>query len=80
MLLENEELRNDYGAVKQVLVNSGLRSMSKYCRGKNEIVLKILEKAGWDRHGQKVNAWIWISANVCTLRTVRTVSTYSLYR
>lgn len=48
MLLENEELRDKYGEVKRGLVNGGVQSMSKYCKGKNEVVLKILERAGWD--------------------------------
>lgn len=48
MLLEHKELRHEYGDVKMKLVNSDMDSMDEYCRGKSDVVLKILEKAGWN--------------------------------
>lgn len=48
MLLENAELRREYGEVKRRLVESSeVRNVDDYCRGKTEIVLKILKAAGW---------------------------------
>ena len=42
MLLKHKELRDEYGCVKEELVNSGLGSMDEYCRGKRHVILKIL--------------------------------------
>lgn len=46
-LLEDEALRKEYGDVKRKLVEGGLKDVDEYCRGKNQIMLQILKKAGW---------------------------------
>jgi GrpB-like predicted nucleotidyltransferase (UPF0157 family) len=47
ILLEDEVLRTEYGTVKQRLVDGGVKDVDEYCRGKNEVILRLLEKAGW---------------------------------
>lgn len=47
VLLSNAELRDEYGAVKEKLVAEGVNDVDEYCKGKNEIILKILRSAGW---------------------------------
>ena len=47
MMLENADLRDEYGEVKRKLVESGVEDVDEYCMGKNEVMLKILRKAGW---------------------------------
>ncbi|KAE8444917.1 hypothetical protein EG329_014044 [Mollisiaceae sp. DMI_Dod_QoI] len=47
MMLEDADLRKEYGEVKKRLVENGIVDMVEYCRGKNEIILKILREAGW---------------------------------
>ena len=63
MLLENEVLRNEYGEVKRKLVNDGVMNMAEYCRGKNEVILKILKLSGWNEQDLKevlrANSWWW---------------------
>lgn len=63
MLLEDEGLRDEYAEVKQKLVNSNVKSMDEYCRGKNEVALKILKKAGWNEEDleevRRANSWWW---------------------
>jgi len=47
VLLEDEELRKEYGNVKLELREKEFVDMDEYCRGKNEVMFKILRKAGW---------------------------------
>lgn len=42
----DESLRKEYAAVKVQLAGQELSNIDEYCEGKNEIVRKILEKAG----------------------------------
>jgi GrpB-like predicted nucleotidyltransferase (UPF0157 family) len=46
-LLKDEALRAEYGDVKRKLVDGGVKDVDEYCRKKNEVILKILKKAGW---------------------------------
>jgi GrpB-like predicted nucleotidyltransferase (UPF0157 family) len=46
-LLADEKLRHEYGAVKSRLVDSGVNNVDEYCARKTEVILKILERAGW---------------------------------
>jgi GrpB-like predicted nucleotidyltransferase (UPF0157 family) len=46
-LLEDEALRTEYGDVKRRLVEGGVKDVDEYCRGKNEVIVRILEKVGW---------------------------------
>jgi GrpB-like predicted nucleotidyltransferase (UPF0157 family) len=51
VLLEDRELRIRYGEVKREIAArelDDLRPLMEYCRGKNEVMLEILRKAGWD--------------------------------
>jgi GrpB-like predicted nucleotidyltransferase (UPF0157 family) len=47
VLLEDAALRKEYGDVKQHLASQDLQDVNEYCRGKNDILLKILRSAGW---------------------------------
>jgi GrpB-like predicted nucleotidyltransferase (UPF0157 family) len=47
VLLENVALREEYEEVKKRLAERELADVDEYCSGKNEILLKILESAGW---------------------------------
>jgi GrpB-like predicted nucleotidyltransferase (UPF0157 family) len=50
VLLEDKELRMRYGEVKKALAGrelDDLRPLREYCKGKNEIMLEILKRAGW---------------------------------
>ena len=47
VLLENSALREEYGKVKKHLAEIEFTDADEYCRGKNEILLKILRSAGW---------------------------------
>lgn len=47
MLLEHEDLRDDYGQVKIDLLNSGVSNIDEYCKGKGEVIQKTLVHAGW---------------------------------
>ena len=50
VLLEHEDLRREYGDVKRRLVEEagdGLANMDDYVRGKTEVLMKILKRAGW---------------------------------
>ena len=48
MLLEDEGLREEYAEVKRRLVDDeGIDDVDVYCKGKNEVILRILIKAGW---------------------------------
>ena len=47
VLLEDRELREEYGNVKMGLAVREVRDVDEYCRGKNEVMFRILEKAGW---------------------------------
>jgi GrpB-like predicted nucleotidyltransferase (UPF0157 family) len=47
VLLQDEGLRKEYGNVKLELAEKEFVDMDEYCRGKNEVMLKILRKAGW---------------------------------
>lgn len=47
VLLEDTGLRDEYGTVKRKLASKELADVDEYCRGKNEVMLKILRKAGW---------------------------------
>jgi GrpB-like predicted nucleotidyltransferase (UPF0157 family) len=52
-LLEDEALRTEYGDVKRRLVEGGVKDVDEYCRGKNEVIVRILEKAGWSEEELK---------------------------
>jgi GrpB-like predicted nucleotidyltransferase (UPF0157 family) len=55
MLLEHKDLRDDYGQAKLDLINSGVGNMDEYCKGKGEVIQKILVRAGWSgRHLEEV--------------------------
>jgi GrpB-like predicted nucleotidyltransferase (UPF0157 family) len=47
VLLEDEKLREEYGNVKKRMVAGGVQDIDEYCRGKNLVMFKILESAGW---------------------------------
>jgi GrpB-like predicted nucleotidyltransferase (UPF0157 family) len=47
VLLEDEGLRTEYGETKKKIVESGVDNVDEYCRGKNEVMLKILKMDGW---------------------------------
>ena len=47
VLLEDTDLRSEYGEIKRKIVERGENNMDEYCRGKNEVMLKILKRAGW---------------------------------
>jgi GrpB-like predicted nucleotidyltransferase (UPF0157 family) len=47
VLLEDASLREEYGNVKKRLAARELQDIHEYTRGKNEILLKTLKKAGW---------------------------------
>jgi GrpB-like predicted nucleotidyltransferase (UPF0157 family) len=46
-LLEDAELREEYGEVKKRIAAREVQDGDEYCRGKNEVMLKILKSAGW---------------------------------
>ncbi|CAG8982371.1 hypothetical protein HYALB_00007493 [Hymenoscyphus albidus] len=46
VLLQYPDLRKEYGDVKRAVVERTV-DMDEYVRGKNEVVLRILERAGW---------------------------------
>jgi GrpB-like predicted nucleotidyltransferase (UPF0157 family) len=48
LLFQDAALRQEYGDVKMRLAEEELEGVDEYCRGKNEILLKILKSAGWD--------------------------------
>ena len=48
ILQEDEGLRREYKNVKRVLVRGGVGDVDEYCRGKTEVMLKILRRAGWN--------------------------------
>jgi len=48
VLMEDVELRKEYAETKRMLVeDKGIDDLEEYAKGKNEIVNKILKKAGW---------------------------------
>ena len=47
VLVENQQMREEYGRVKARLAEMDFESIGEYARGKNEILIKILQKAGW---------------------------------
>lgn len=47
VLLEDGALREEYGRVKLELAEKEMKNGDEYCRRKNEVMFKILEKAGW---------------------------------
>ncbi|KAK9493098.1 grpb/dephospho-CoA kinase [Lipomyces doorenjongii] len=47
MLLSDEGLRDEYGRVKLALAQKEWANIGEYVMGKNEILLKILQRAGW---------------------------------
>jgi GrpB-like predicted nucleotidyltransferase (UPF0157 family) len=47
ILEENSALRQEYGAVKEKLVGQDMTDVDEYTRRKTDVVLKILETAGW---------------------------------
>jgi GrpB-like predicted nucleotidyltransferase (UPF0157 family) len=47
MMLEDDGLRDEYGEVKKRLAGQELEDIDEYCKGKNEVLLKILRSAGW---------------------------------
>lgn len=47
ILLEDEELREEYSAVKLLLAGGDFEHIDEYVRGKTEVLFKILRKAGW---------------------------------
>jgi GrpB-like predicted nucleotidyltransferase (UPF0157 family) len=46
-LLNDAELREEYGEVKKRIAAREVQDVDEYCRGKNEVMLKILKSAGW---------------------------------
>ena len=48
VLLDDAALREEYGRVKKELAQRDLKNIDEYCRGKNEILLRILKGAGWN--------------------------------
>jgi len=44
--MEDEDLRREYGEVKKRLAESGVENIGVYARGKNDILERILRKAG----------------------------------
>lgn len=48
VLMQDVALRKEYGDVKQHLAAREVQDVDEYCRGKNEILLKILKGAGWN--------------------------------
>ncbi|RDW89692.1 hypothetical protein BP6252_01724 [Coleophoma cylindrospora] len=49
VLLMDQSLREEYAQVKKALVASGIADVDEYCRGKTEVLLKILQQAGWSQ-------------------------------
>lgn len=50
VLMGDKLLRKEYGDVKRRLVgDEWVQSVEDYCLGKNEVVCKILGRAGWTR-------------------------------
>ncbi|KAJ5924474.1 hypothetical protein N7466_008661 [Penicillium verhagenii] len=47
VLMENQELREEYGRVKRMLRDTELESLDHYTFAKTEIMCKILRSAGW---------------------------------
>jgi GrpB-like predicted nucleotidyltransferase (UPF0157 family) len=47
VLLTNTQLREEYANVKKAILAGGVTDVNEYCRGKNEVMLKILRTAGW---------------------------------
>jgi len=47
MLMSNEELRDEYGQVKRAIAEREFANIGEYVMAKNEILWKILERAGW---------------------------------
>ncbi|KAE8445708.1 hypothetical protein EG329_012887 [Mollisiaceae sp. DMI_Dod_QoI] len=50
MLLEDAELRDEYGEVKKAIVARGVDSTLEYCKRKTEVLIKILKRAGWKEY------------------------------
>jgi GrpB-like predicted nucleotidyltransferase (UPF0157 family) len=48
VLLQDAALREEYGDVKMKLAAREVNNIDEYCKGKNEILLKILKSAGWN--------------------------------
>jgi GrpB-like predicted nucleotidyltransferase (UPF0157 family) len=46
VLIQDAALREEYGEIKKQLAARELENVDEYCRGKNEILLKILKSAG----------------------------------
>ncbi|KAH8646555.1 grpb/dephospho-CoA kinase [Tricladium varicosporioides] len=56
VLLEDEELRREYGEVKLKLAEGEVKNIDEYCDGKDQILKKIMRKAGWKEeeiHGDR---------------------------
>ena len=51
-LRKDEELRDEYAAVKLQLAHRDLDNFQEYCDGKNEIINKILDKSGMIEQGE----------------------------
>lgn len=51
MLLEHDELREEYGKVKREIVTGGVGSTLEYCQKKTAVLVNILRRAGWDETG-----------------------------
>jgi len=51
VLLDDRELREEYENIKLELTAREVRDMDEYCRGKNEAMIRVLEKAGWCEGG-----------------------------
>lgn len=47
VLLTDEVLREEYGAVKRRVVEGGVKDVDEYCRRKDAVIWKILKKARW---------------------------------
>jgi GrpB-like predicted nucleotidyltransferase (UPF0157 family) len=50
VLLEDEKLREESGDVKKRMVAGRVQNIDEYCRGKNVVMFKILERAEWSEY------------------------------
>ncbi|KIN07548.1 hypothetical protein OIDMADRAFT_174503 [Oidiodendron maius Zn] len=47
VLLQHDDLRDEYSEAKKRIAAREVQDGDEYCRGKNEVMLKILQRAGW---------------------------------
>ncbi|KAI9668225.1 MAG: hypothetical protein M1821_001045 [Bathelium mastoideum] len=53
VLMEDQELREEYGRVKEKLAETEVENIGQYVKGKTEILYKILRRAGWSEEDLK---------------------------